>query len=194
MIVASHHAAKIGGRASPAGAPGRFPGQTSYRRREPVEDSGESERTAAVRRGGHAPRAGTGRGKQPRAGPRRRHPDGPPLRRARLRRPQLVPGRRPHHLGLRRPARPRPARTRRRPLPRLPLLRRRLLRLRPRPRTRPHRRRAPLQTAGAPHPAPVLRRRLRDREGVRDPGPRVRPRLRRPAALAGPRPASSTSA
>ena len=41
----------------------------------------------------------------------RRHPDGPPLRRARLRRPQLVPGRRAHHLGLRRPARPRAARS-----------------------------------------------------------------------------------
>ena len=113
--------------------------------------------------------------------------DGPPLRRARLRRPQLVPRRRPDHLGLRRPARPRAARARRRPLPRLALLRGRLLRLRAGPRAGPHRRRAALQTPRAPHPAAVLRRRLRDREGVRDPGPGVRARLRRPAALAGPR-------
>lgn len=128
-----------------------------------------------------------------RQGTRRRAAHGPPVRRARLRRTQLVPRRGTHHLGLRRPTRARTARTRRRPLPRVPLLRGRLLRLRTRPRTGPHGCRPALQTAGAPHPAAVLRRRLRNREGIRDARPRVHPRLRRPPALPRPHAASSTS-
>lgn len=132
----------------------------------------------AARAGQHTQGAHTGQEEE-----RRRHPDGPSLRRAGLRGAQLVPRRGPDHLGLRRPAGARTARARRRPLSGLALLRRRLLRLGARPRAGPHRRRAPLQAPRTPHPAAVLRRRLGDREGERDPRQGIRPCLRRSIAL-----------